>query len=73
MTVQGGAGRFLSARPIAAAAGGDLFWRRLRRDRVAVASAVFIVFGACFALEPLFEYLLGQGLSLQTHIFPFDG
>jgi len=67
---QAGASRILAARPIDAAGGGELFWQRLKRDRVAVGAALFIalVFVACFALEPLFEHLLGHG---PDDIFPF--
>ena len=70
MSEQAGASRILAARPIDAAGGGELFWQRLKRDRVAVGAALFIalVFVACFALEPLFEHLLGHG---PDDIFPF--
>ncbi len=65
-----GGSDLLSGRPVAAAASADLFWRRLARDRVALAAGLVVVFVfvACFGLEPLFEHLLGHG---PDDIFPF--
>jgi peptide/nickel transport system permease protein len=47
----------------------ELVWSRFKRDRLAFASGIFIVFVllACFAGEPLFERLLGHG---PNDIFP---
>ena len=47
----------------------ELVWSRFRRDRLALASGIFIVFVvvACFAGEPLAERLLGHG---PNDIFP---
>ena len=41
----------------------ELVWLRLRRDRMAVASAIvlLIVFLICFAGEPVAEHFLGHG------------
>jgi hypothetical protein len=47
----------------------ELVWRRLRRDRVAAASAIalLIVFLVCFVGEPVAEHFLGHG---PNDIFP---
>jgi ABC-type dipeptide/oligopeptide/nickel transport system permease subunit len=47
----------------------ELVWRRLKRDRVALGSAVALVFVffACFAGEPIAEHFLGHG---PNDIFP---
>jgi peptide/nickel transport system permease protein len=47
----------------------ELVWSRFKRDRLAFASGIFVVFVllACFAGEPLFEHLLGHG---PNDIFP---
>jgi peptide/nickel transport system permease protein len=47
----------------------ELVWRRLRRDRMALASvvALVLVFLVCFAGEPIAEHFLGHG---PNDIFP---
>jgi ABC-type dipeptide/oligopeptide/nickel transport system permease subunit len=67
----GGAGFFEPAAEIAARSPLQLFWRRFRRDRVAVASLGFVVFLAIVAIAaPLIVKILGlpgpyvQNLSL---------
>ena len=60
-----------SERPLEPRARGywELVWSRFKRDRLAFASGIFIVFVLlpCFAGEPLFERLLGHG---PDDIFP---
>ena len=60
-----------SERPLEPRARGywELVWSRFKRDRLALASGIFIVFVvvACFAGEPLAERLLGHG---PNDIFP---
>ncbi len=68
MTVAAEAERVLSDLVATGAAPGVV--QRFRRDRAAVGASILlgIVVVACFALEPLFEYLLGHG---PNDTFPF--
>jgi peptide/nickel transport system permease protein len=56
-------------RPPRAYGSWELVWRRLRHDRVALASlvALLLVFLVCFAGEPIAEHFLGHG---PNDIFP---
>jgi peptide/nickel transport system permease protein len=56
-------------RPLPAHGGSALVWRRLKRDRMALASlvALLLVVLACFAGEPIAEHFLGHG---PNDIFP---
>jgi peptide/nickel transport system permease protein len=51
----------------------QIAWRRLRRDRVAIAGAVFVVLLVLFAAAaPLFESVTGHGLNEQDTINGLD-
>jgi peptide/nickel transport system permease protein len=56
-------------RPLPAHGGSGLVWRRLKRDRMALASlvALLLILLTCFAGEPIAEHFLGHG---PNDIFP---